>query len=64
MLVEKREALQCFKQFKKLVEKENEPLSIKCLRTDREGEFTSNEFIDFYLNNGIRRQLTAAFTPQ
>lgn len=64
LLVEKKEALQCFKQFQKLVEKENEPLSIKCLRTDRGGEFTWNEFTYLCQNHGIRRQLTIAFTPQ
>lgn len=35
-----------------------------CLRTDRGGEFTSNEFNDFCSSNGIKRQLTAAYTPQ
>jgi transposase InsO family protein len=34
------------------------------LRTDREGEFTSNKFTKFCRENGIRRQLTVAFTPQ
>lgn len=42
-LVEKSEALNSFKCFKIMVEKEVE-MSIKCLRTDREGEFNSNEF--------------------
>ena len=34
------------------------------LRTDRGGEFTSQEFINFCDVNGIRRQLTTAYTPQ
>ena len=38
--------------------------TIGCLRTDRGGEFTSNEFREFGENHGIKRQLTAAFTPQ
>ncbi|KAK6777848.1 hypothetical protein RDI58_024566 [Solanum bulbocastanum] len=63
LLTEKSEALICFKHFKKLVEKEKRPL-IKCLRTDRGGEFTSNEFNDFCVENGIKRQLTAAYTRQ
>ncbi|KAL8167985.1 hypothetical protein V2J09_009484 [Rumex salicifolius] len=37
--------------------------AIKCLRTDRGGEFTSSEFHDFRRDNGIKRQLTTAFTP-
>ena len=62
-LVEKSEALNSFKCFKTMVEKEAE-LFLKCLRTDRGGEFNSNEFNDFYKQDGIKRQLTIAFTPQ
>nr|KYP38155.1 Retrovirus-related Pol polyprotein from transposon TNT 1-94 [Cajanus cajan] len=36
---------------------------IACLRTDRGGEFTSHEFEEFCKTQGIRRQLTAAYTP-
>ena len=36
----------------------------KALRTDRDGEFCSNEFIKFCEEKGIRRQLTTAYTPQ
>jgi transposase InsO family protein len=44
---------------------ENETcLSIKCLRTDRGGEFTSLEFNKFCEQHGIKRQLTTAYTPQ
>ncbi|RDX99781.1 hypothetical protein CR513_17114, partial [Mucuna pruriens] len=46
-----------------LVEKED-GVSIKCLKTDRGGEFTLNEFGEFCKSQGIRRQLTAAYTPQ
>ena len=52
-----------FKRFKSCVEKEIGGY-IKCLRTDRGGEFTSFEFNEFYIEHGIRRQLTAAYTPQ
>lgn len=62
-LVEKSDAFNTFKHFKSLVEKETESC-IKCLRTDRGGEFTSNEFNLFCKENGIKRQLTAAYTPQ
>ena len=37
---------------------------IKCLRTDRGGEYTSSEFSAFCKEQGIRRQLTTAYTPQ
>lgn len=62
-LKEKSEALAKFKAFKKLVENEMDA-KIKCLGSDRGGEFTSNEFEDFCTKHGIRRQLSAARTPQ
>ena len=62
-LFEKSEAFSLFKNFKSLVEKETGTY-IKCLRTDRGGEFTSQEFNQFCKENGIKRQLTAAYTPQ
>lgn len=37
---------------------------ITCFRTDRGGEFTSNEFEEFSKAQGISRKLTATFTPQ
>ncbi|CAL5326432.1 unnamed protein product [Camellia sinensis] len=63
VLVEKSEALSMFKHFKSYVEKEVEG-HIKCLRTDRGREFTSFEFNEFCTEHGIKRQLTAAYTPQ
>nr|GFA98389.1 putative RNA-directed DNA polymerase [Tanacetum cinerariifolium] len=45
-----------------LVEKEAE-VKIKCLRTDRGGEFNSGEFKSFCESSGIQRQLTAGYTP-
>jgi transposase InsO family protein len=62
-LVEKSEALVNFKYFKKSIEMEMDAY-IKCLRTDRGGEFTSQDFNDFCKENGIKRQLTAAYAPQ
>uniref|UniRef100_A0A2N9G6A8 Integrase catalytic domain-containing protein n=5 Tax=Fagus sylvatica TaxID=28930 RepID=A0A2N9G6A8_FAGSY len=62
-LVEKSEALNSFKCFKTMVEKET-GLFVKCFRTDRGGEFNSNEFNDFCKQSGIKRQLTTAYTPQ
>ena len=37
---------------------------IKCLRTDNGGEYTSDEFDNFFQQEGIKRQLTVAYTPQ
>jgi len=62
-LHEKSEALSTFKSFKIRVEKEVGTF-ITCLRTDRGGEFTSKEFSDFCTQEGISRQLIAAYTPQ
>ena len=62
-LVEKSDAFVAFKLFKECVEKES-GLVIKCLRTDRGGEFTSGEFNEYCKINGIKRQLTNAYTPQ
>ncbi|BBH02600.1 ADP glucose pyrophosphorylase large subunit 1 [Prunus dulcis] len=62
-LTEKSEALVVFKKFKASVEKET-GVFIKALRTDRGGEFTSNDFVHFCEKNGIHRQLTAAYSPQ
>lgn len=62
-LVEKSEAFDIFVSFKNRVEKEMGTF-IKCLRTDRGGEFMSQEFTGFCKESGISRQLTAAHTPQ
>ncbi|KAI5680165.1 hypothetical protein M9H77_01392 [Catharanthus roseus] len=62
-LQEKSEALTAFKVFKAVVEKEA-GCPIQVLRTDRGGEYNSHEFADFCELHGIKRQLTAAYTPQ
>ncbi|KAG7547302.1 Reverse transcriptase RNA-dependent DNA polymerase [Arabidopsis suecica] len=62
-LKEKSEAFIHFKMFKSRVETETGK-TIKCLRTDRGGEYTSHEFSDYCKEQGIRRQLTTAYTPQ
>ena len=53
-LVRKSEALKFFKCFKQMVEKETR-LFVKCLHTNRGGEFNSNEFNDFCKQSGIKR---------
>lgn len=62
-LSQKNESFEMFKNFKNYVEKET-GMNIKCLRSDRGGEFTSNSFNEFCEAQGIKRQLTAAYTPQ
>ncbi|CAL8176706.1 unnamed protein product [Prunus armeniaca] len=37
---------------------------VKCLRSDRGGEFVSNEFDRFLETKGIQRQLSMAYTSQ
>ena len=61
-LLEKSEAFTNLKNNKNLVEKETR-VFIRCLRTNRGGEFISHEFNVFCEANGISRQLTAAYTP-
>ena len=63
LLKEKSEAFDHFKRFKELVEKETRA-TIKTLRTDRGGEFTSQGFRSFCDENGINRHLTAPYSPQ
>ncbi|KAL3533483.1 hypothetical protein ACH5RR_007004 [Cinchona calisaya] len=55
------ETFKNFKKFKTLVEKQSGHC-IKALRTDRGGEFLSNEFNHFCEENGIRRELIAPYT--
>ncbi|PWA57377.1 copia-type polyprotein [Artemisia annua] len=62
-LKEKSQAFEAFKIFKAMVEKEK-GLKIKSMRSDRGGEFLSKEFNKFCEDNGIRRFLTASYSPQ
>jgi hypothetical protein len=62
-LKEKSKALDILKNFKIMVEKESGCM-IKCFRTNRGGEFVSTAFNQFCSNEGIKRQLTVAYTPQ
>ncbi|KAK2439455.1 putative mitochondrial protein [Trifolium repens] len=59
----KSEALSVFKNLKILIEKESEK-SIKILRTDGGGEYTSKDFEDFCKNEGIAHEVTPPYTPQ
>ena len=53
-LNKKSEAFDKFKIFKNRVKNES-GMKIKCLRSDRGGEFNSNEFNIFCEANGIKR---------
>lgn len=59
----KDEALKAFKSFRATTEKESEE-RIKVFRTDRGGEFTSNEFREYCEGAGIERHYTTPYTPQ
>lgn len=63
MLKTKDEALTYFKKFKLLFEN-GAKQGIQVLRTDRGGEFCSNEFQNFCDEQGILRHFTAPYKPQ
>ena len=52
-----------FQQFKALVENQSGH-RINILRTDRGGEYVSNEFLNFCKTQGIQKQFTTWYTPQ
>ena len=62
-LQEKSEAFETFKKFKVMVEKSTGQ-HVRGLRSDRGGEYLSNSFKKFCDEHGIRRFLTAPYTPQ
>ncbi|PWA60828.1 ribonuclease H-like domain, Reverse transcriptase, RNA-dependent DNA polymerase [Artemisia annua] len=62
-LASKDQAFSTFKEFKQKIEMELR-LKLRILRTDRGGEFTSNEFTQYCKDNGIARQLTAPYSSQ
>ena len=59
----KSETFEKFKEFRNEVEKQTEKF-IKCLRSDRGGEYLSVEFTDYLKDNGIIAQYTPPGTPQ
>ena len=62
LLKQKSQVFDVFKSFKAMVEKESDRF-IKVLRSDRGGEYMSNEFIEFFQYYGIKRQFTACYSP-
>ena len=63
MLHQKYDAFEAFKRFKTLAETEK-GVKIKALRSDKGGELTSTDFTSYCLSHGIKRQLTAPYSPQ
>jgi len=59
----KSEAFNMFQKFKILVEKQSRK-SIKILRTDGGGEYTSKVFEKFCEDNDIVHEVTAPYTPK
>ncbi|CAJ2652499.1 unnamed protein product [Trifolium pratense] len=62
-LKEKSEEFEVFKKFKVMVEKPTDR-HIKAVRSDRGGEYTSTAFMKYCEDLGIRRFLTAPYSPQ
>jgi transposase InsO family protein len=59
----KDEVFNRFQEFRAQVENKIGK-KIKVLRSDNEGEYTSNEFKDFYKEAEIKRELTISYNPQ
>ncbi|CAL8993818.1 unnamed protein product, partial [Prunus brigantina] len=59
----KSEVFNIFKKFKAMVELQS-GYKIKKLRSDRGGEYTSTDFLQFCEEIGLERQLTVAYSPQ
>ena len=63
LLKSKDEVFIKFKEFKVLIENLSER-KIKTLRSDNGGEYTSKEFVNFYKDVGIKREITTPYNPQ
>ncbi|KAI5336045.1 hypothetical protein L3X38_026179 [Prunus dulcis] len=61
-LKNKSSVISVFKKFKPLVELQS-GFNLKKLRSDRGGEYTSHEFLDYCSDLGMERQLTIAYSP-
>jgi hypothetical protein len=59
----KSEVFTRFQEFRALVENQSGK-RIKVLQSDNGGEYSSRQFIDFYAQHGIRRQMTVPYNPQ
>ena len=64
ILKNKSKEFGAFKKFKNLAKSKSNGISIKFFRTDRGGEFTSEELSKWCEEKGIYRQLTTLHMPQ
>jgi hypothetical protein len=62
-LKKKSKSFENFKIYKEMVENEMDS-KIKCLISDKGGEFTLNKFMDYCSSHGIKRKFYVARTPQ
>ncbi|KAJ1704767.1 hypothetical protein LUZ63_004546 [Rhynchospora breviuscula] len=62
-LSNKSETFHTFKKFKAMAENQT-GMHLKMLRSDRGGEYQSNEFREYCESEGIQHQLTMPYTPQ
>jgi hypothetical protein len=63
LLHTKDEAADAIRKFKASAEVESRH-TLRVFRTDRGGEFTASEFMDWCTDRGIKRHLTAPYSPQ
>jgi hypothetical protein len=59
----KDEVFDRFKEFRALVENQS-GRRIQVLRSDNGGEYTSNEFVEYCVVEGIKKELTVPYNPQ
>jgi transposase InsO family protein len=62
-LKHKYEAFDAFRKWKVMIEKQTKK-KVKLIRTDNGMEFCSNEFNDYYNDEGIVRHYIIPYTPQ
>jgi transposase InsO family protein len=58
----KDEVFDRFKEFRTLVENQT-GRRIRVLRSDNGGEYTSNEFVEYCVTKGIKKELTFPYNP-
>ena len=63
LLKTKDQVFKTFQEFHAMVERET-GRSLKCLRSDNGGEYTSQQFRDYCAKHGIRHEKTVPGTPQ
>ena len=63
LLTSKDEAAEAIKKFKACAEAESGK-KLRVLQTDRGGEFTSVEFAEYYVDQGVVRHHIAPYSPQ